>query len=138
MFQHFTVTKHRFCTKEFEKTYYENRFRKKRGFVNLKIGSVITFCYYKPEELLISFFTYGFGFIMNIYWVYNFGLFHSENLKLDEFSQVHIQLRRFLSSSFCFYVAFQPLSAWCPLKGHTDLNKPVAESCRFVYVCVTF
>ena len=25
-----------------------------------------------------------------------------------------------------------PLSAWCPLKGHTYLNKPAAKSWRFV------
>ena len=25
---------------------------------------------------------------------------------------------------------FSPFSAWCPLKGHTFLSKPVAESCR--------
>ena len=31
-----------------------------------------------------------------------------------------------------------PVSAWCPLKGHTQLNKPATFSCRFVYVCVTF
>ena len=25
-----------------------------------------------------------------------------------------------------------PFSAWCPLKGHTYLNKPAAKYCRFV------
>ena len=25
-----------------------------------------------------------------------------------------------------------PLSAWCPLKGHTYFKKPAAKSCRFV------
>ena len=32
----------------------------------------------------------------------------------------------------------QPFSTWCPLKGHTYLNKPAAFSCRFVKVRVTF
>ena len=29
------------------------------------------------------------------------------------------------------WVNLQPLSAWCPLKGHTYLSKPAAEWCRF-------
>ena len=39
-------------------------------------------------------------------------------------------------SQNCFVVIYfyiiQPFSAWCPLKGHTYLNKPAADSCRFV------
>ena len=27
---------------------------------------------------------------------------------------------------------YYPLNVWCPPKGHTYLNKPVATSCRFV------
>ena len=30
-------------------------------------------------------------------------------------------------------IAFiNPFNPWCPLKGHTYINKPGAESCRFV------
>ena len=28
----------------------------------------------------------------------------------------------------------QRFNAWCLLKGHTYLNKPAAENCRFKYV----
>ena len=30
------------------------------------------------------------------------------------------------------------INAWCPLKTHTYLNKPAAESCRFVLVYLAF
>ena len=31
-----------------------------------------------------------------------------------------------------------PFCVCCPLKAHTYLNKPATESCRFVYLCMTF
>ena len=34
-------------------------------------------------------------------------------------------------TGFLFLIIRSP-SAWCPLKGHTYLNKHAAESCRFV------
>ena len=33
---------------------------------------------------------------------------------------------------------FLIFNLWCPQEGHAYLNKPVAESCNFVYVCMTF
>ena len=30
------------------------------------------------------------------------------------------------------------VNVWCSLEGHTYLNKPAAESSRFIYVCMTF
>ena len=31
-----------------------------------------------------------------------------------------------------------PFNTWCPLKGHTYLNELLAESLRFVLVCMAF
>ena len=65
------VTKRRFCTKDVLRPFFENWFHKKKGSVNLKIrsaiGSITKFCWDKPEELPTWFFTYTFGFYVNIY-----------------------------------------------------------------------
>ena len=49
-FHYFTVTKHRFCTKQVRRTYCEKRLYKRKGYVKLIVGSVIgsgnRFCYY--------------------------------------------------------------------------------------------
>ena len=34
--QHFTETKHRFPTKQVQRTYFKNEFGKKKGFIKLK------------------------------------------------------------------------------------------------------
>ena len=63
-----------FSRSELPRTYSENRFRKRKGSMKLKIGSIISsvirLCCSKPEELPNSFLTYAFGFITNIYQIY--------------------------------------------------------------------
>ena len=33
---------------------------------------------------------------------------------------------------------FLIFNVWCTQEGHEYVNKPAAESCNFVYVCMTF
>lgn len=67
-FQHVTVTKHRVPTIQVPATCFENGFRKKKGSVNLNLdsamGSVNSFCCYKPEELSSSFWV----FLLSLLW----------------------------------------------------------------------
>ena len=47
------------------------------------------------------------------------------------------QLGQYIDINFSKYNSFTwPFNAWCPLSGHTHLNKPAVFSFRVILVCI--
>ena len=59
---------------------------------------------------------------------------------ISDFKHVRLEIMETYFVQIQFMKRYRNLStpnAWCPQKGHPYLKRSAAESCSFIYVCVT-